>query len=720
MNGALPDLRAHAEKIARAILGSPNRRLSTRTQLRFGNNGSVAVEIAGEKRGQWFDHEAGVGGGLWELLTVKGHMTNGAAIAWLRSEIRIDIQRAAQTSREIVAVYDYRDEAGVVLFQVCRFEPKDFRQRRPDGMGAWTWGVRGVRRVPYRLPELIAAPVESIVFVVEGEKDADRLANLELVATCNAGGVGKWRAEFARFFVGRDVIILTDNDDAGRDHARAVATNLAPVSTRVRMLELPGVAPKGDVSDWLHAGGSRDELQRLVKLAPAFPPERSTDESPDTDDGLGYEAEIARLAGLPRIEYGRQRKTAAKRLGCPVSILDRAVNAERSTGNAARAQGRALDLPKPDPWPETVDGAALLDGIAEAIRLYVVLDPCEADAVALWVLGVHAFDAWVIFPRLFVTAPEKGCGKSTLLDVLSRLVPKPLGASSITPAALFRVIEAARPTLLLDEADAYARDNEQLRAVLDAGHRRDGAVIRTVGENHEPRQFSAWAPVALAAIGHLPGTVEDRSLIIRLRRRRPDEPILSFRIDRAGELEVLAAKAARWALDNAEKLAAADPVMSGLYNRRADNWRPLIAVADLAGGKWSDCARGAVAERSDEDEDSESARVLLLGDLRALFEREASGVLFTKEILAALCRDENRPWTEWNNGKPITGSQLAKLLRPFRVRPKSVRRGPETDKGYRRGWFDDVFARYLPASQSVTASQPSEAAAFSRHKLRQV
>src|SRR5439155_9748838 len=138
-----------------------------------------------------------------------------------------------------------------------------------------------------------------------------------------------------------------------------------------------------------------------------------------------------------------------------------------------------------------------------------------------------------------IGSPEKGCGKSTLLDVLSRLVPKPRGASGITAAALFRVIDAYCPTLLLDEADSYARDNEDLRGVLDAGHRRDGAVIRTVGEDHEPRQFSAWAPVALAAIGHLPGTIEDRSIKIGLRRRRPDEPIEPLRLDRTDALEKL-------------------------------------------------------------------------------------------------------------------------------------------------------------------------------------
>jgi putative DNA primase/helicase len=167
----------------------------------------------------------------------------------------------------MVATYDYRDERGDLVFQVCRFEPKDFRQRKPDGKGGWAWSVKGLRRLPYRLPELLAAPTDRTVFIVEGEKDADRLAGLGLVATCNPGGAGKWRSDYNAFFVGRDAVILPDNDDAGRGHAQAVAANLAPIAARVWILERPGLPPKCDVSDWLAAGGTREELERLAAEA---------------------------------------------------------------------------------------------------------------------------------------------------------------------------------------------------------------------------------------------------------------------------------------------------------------------------------------------------------------------------------------------------------------------------------------------------------------------
>jgi putative DNA primase/helicase len=466
-------------------------------------------------------------------------------------------------------------------------------------------------------------------------------------------------------------------------------------------------------------GSGMTELTPWSDLPPQpnepSPDGANTGTAPQQPDQLGVDsaAEIARLAALPALKYEREREAAAEKLRCRVSVLDRVV-AEEHGGNTADSGGRgqALALAEIEPCPEPVNGAQLLDDIATEIRRYVVLNMVAAYAVALWVVSDHAFDRFFIFPRLFITAPEKGCGKTTLLDVIERLVRRPLTASNITAAALFRTIEAARPTLLLDEADTYMRHNEDLRSVIDAGHQRNGAVIRTVGEDHEPRRFSVWAPVVIAAIGHLPGTIEDRSVKIPMRRRRPDERVESFRLDRASDLDQLARKAARWATDNADALGVADPAMpNSIYNRAADNWRPLLALADLAGGDWPGRARNAAIESSVDGEDAASTKVLLLGDIRNLFACKGANVLFTREILAALDADETRPWSEWKNGKPMTHHQLADQLKPFGIKPRTVRRGAETDKGYKFDWFEDAFARYLPA-QSVTPSQVKDSAAF--------
>ena len=167
---------------------------------------------------------------------------------------------------QIVATYDYCDETGNVLFQVVRYEPKDFRQRRPKSGGGWDWSVKGLRVVLYRLPQLLAEPTRPVI-VVEGEKDVDNLAKIGLVATCNAGGAGKWSAEHAEFLRGRPVIVLADNDDPGRSHAQQVSASLNGIAKWTLIVELPNLPPKGDVSDWLASGGTKDELSRVIKTA---------------------------------------------------------------------------------------------------------------------------------------------------------------------------------------------------------------------------------------------------------------------------------------------------------------------------------------------------------------------------------------------------------------------------------------------------------------------
>jgi putative DNA primase/helicase len=187
-----------------------------------------------------------------------------------------DLFEGTNGHRQIVNTYDYRDEDGNVLYQVVRFEPKDFRQRKPDGAGGYLWSLSGVHRVPYRLPELLAADPKDYVFIVEGEKDVDALRGLGLTATCNVGGAGKWRDQYSVFLEGRSIVILPDNDEPGASHAGQVQTSLsrwAP-SAMVRTLNLPGLPAKGDVSDWLRSGGT---AERLLELATAVLTEPETE-----------------------------------------------------------------------------------------------------------------------------------------------------------------------------------------------------------------------------------------------------------------------------------------------------------------------------------------------------------------------------------------------------------------------------------------------------------
>lgn len=211
-----------------------------------------------EAKGVWWCYACKSGGGALDLARGLG--------------IDVAAYHERRSRGHIVATYDYRDESGGLLYQVVRYTPKTFKQRRPNAAGGWKWKLGDVRRVLYRLPELLAAPGAS-VFVCEGEKDANALAALGLVATTNAGGAEKWRDEYADELRGRDVVILPDNDDVGRDHGAAVARSLDRKAASVRVVALPDLPLKGDVSDWIAAGGSRERLEQLVASVDECVPE---------------------------------------------------------------------------------------------------------------------------------------------------------------------------------------------------------------------------------------------------------------------------------------------------------------------------------------------------------------------------------------------------------------------------------------------------------------
>lgn len=274
------DFAAFMGGVAKLVWGEPNKALSTRDELRWGAHGSKSVDLA---KGTFFDHEANEGGGVLELLKREAGLDVGPAFDWLRNkgfEVP-ERQRTAEIvpAKRITATYDYVDEDGEVLFQVVRYHPKDFRQRRPDpsAQDGWSWSIKGVRLIPYRLPDVIEAiALEKLVCIVEGEKDAEALWRRGIPATCNAGGAGKWPEGFAEFFRGAHVLILPDNDEAGRKHRDIVGASLKPVAASVRVLELPLLPPKGDCSDWFDLGNTGESLIALADVvarpwAPAPP-----------------------------------------------------------------------------------------------------------------------------------------------------------------------------------------------------------------------------------------------------------------------------------------------------------------------------------------------------------------------------------------------------------------------------------------------------------------
>lgn len=422
-----------------------------------------------------------------------------------------------------------------------------------------------------------------------------------------------------------------------------------------------------------------------------------------SDEKNKIEARILRLASLNAIEKEREIKATAEEFGVPKAAIRRAIKDHEGEIDT-KGQGRPIEFQDIEPWPHAIDGVQLIDEACRAIRQYLVLPNGSLEVLALWAIHTHEFRCFNHTPRLAIISPEKGCGKTTTLDVLAELVARPLLSSNATVSAVFRTIEIAAPTLLIDEADTFLKENDELRGILNSGNKRGGQVVRTVGDDYEPRQFSTWGPAAIAMIGRLPETLEDRSVIVSLRRRKPTERVKQFRSERTDELRQVARKIARWTADNREALAASDPDMGTLSNRVADNWRPLFAIAQCAGGEWLATVR-SIAVAAQASKRDQSTGVMLLGDSRAIFEaRPHSDRIGSNDLAIELAAMEGRPWAEWRNGKAITPAALARLLSPFGILPGTRRNGTDTFKGYLFADFSEPFARYL-GDQTVTPSQ---------------
>jgi hypothetical protein len=496
------------EALARTVWGTVNEGMSARRrgELRFGAHGSKALRI---DTGMWFDHEANAGGGFGHLYKIahgrypepNGHDPAG------QHEFRVPKAMASDLGQP-VAWWDYHDAAGQTVGRVVRFQPsgrgKEYRQCKPSPNG-WRWKMDSITLPLCRFPALLRARHDATVFITEGEKQADALAGWGLIATTNAGGAGKFRSSHAKTLVGRSVAVLPDNDPPGRHHARRVVAELHAVGVEACVIELPGLPEKGDLIEWIEDGGTAEALADLVAVRQAItnPAEHETAEAdPMPDPEENFEAEILRLAALPIARYERLRGEASQRLKVRASFLDRMVCKARGTEDTQ--QGRALDLRLPEAWPHPVDGAKLLFDLAEYFARHAFLPAHASTALALWTVHTFAFELFEHTPRLHIRAIAKNSGKTTVLDLLQSVVCRPLQTAHATSSALFRAIEMAKPTLLIDEADTFIREAEEVRGIINAGHKRGQQLLRTVGDTFEPRAFGVFAPVAIAGIGTCP------------------------------------------------------------------------------------------------------------------------------------------------------------------------------------------------------------------------
>jgi putative DNA primase/helicase len=365
-----------------------------------------------------------------------------------------------------------------------------------------------------------------------------------------------------------------------------------------------------------------------------------------------------------------------------------------------------------EPWPEPVDGAEVLYSIEATLRRYVSMPDGSPELVALWVMFTWAIDASDIAPRLFLTSPMRRCGKTTVLDILTALVHRPEANVNVTAASLYTAIDQEHCTLILDEADQWVTKRGPVMGVLNSGHSRATAFVpRVIGGVRV--KYSTYAAIAIAALGRpLPATLEDRCIIVRMRRKRPDEVLERFSLRHSDELTELARKCQRWASDNMAALLAADPeIPEGLSDRAADNVRILLAIADLVRGGWPERARHSVVICCSESNESED-EAAIIRDICMVFKRHEAAKFRSADLVKELAGMGERRYRDW------TPNALARRLDPFEIRPQVLRFGPNnTPRGYERTQFDDAIERYAisfddaptpPARPTATSAAPTQ------------
>jgi len=537
----------------------------------------------------------------------------------------------------IVTIYSYKDEKGTLRYQQVRFEQKDFRFRRPAENGKWIWNLKGVVKILYRLPEILVAEE---VYVPEGEKDVETLRAWGLVATCNPGGAGKWKEEYSQVLKGKRVIVLQDDDEPGRKHAQAVAASVARYAAEVRII--PPFPKTKDVTEWVEHGGTKRKLQKMV-------------------------------ASTASIERGDSTMIAS-------------VESESLSADDWRAK------PLRGTWAVSLAENLFHD--------YLILPLGIPFVASLWAIGTYIFEDFDCFPYLTITSPTKRCGKTRFGEILELLCCRPLMSVNVSEAALFRSIDSEKPTVIIDEAESLrSKDSERSRfllPILQAGFRQGAFVPRCVGKGHEVEKFSVYCPKAILAIGTLPDTLTDRSIVVSMRRHLPSEYIARFRRRFASmQADGIVSAVDTWVEAHQEQIAKAylKQNLDFLRDREADIWEPLFAIASVAVPERMEELKRIAIRLSDQKakmDVDESQGLRLLADIRTTFSGTKRNAIPSVELVDRLRKDAANHW-----GEELTQTKLARLLRPFGISPQQVWVEERNFRGYRREDFKSAIERYL-------------------------
>jgi len=421
---------------------------------------------------------------------------------------------------------------------------------------------------------------------------------------------------------------------------------------------------------------------------------------------------IGSLAALSKLEYETQRNEQAKALNIRASVLDDLVKDKRA-GNGG--DQKKMPFKEVEAHDEAIDPDLLLTEIADTIKRYIVLDSDQANAAALWVALTWFIDVVEVAPLAIINAPEKACAKTLLLSLMGFMSYRSLYAANASSSAIFRSVELWKPTILIDEADTFFKDNFELHGLVNAGYLKDGIVLRSEvsGDTFEPKMFSVYSAKALAGISlekHLPDATMSRGIIFNLRRKLPHENVRRLRHAERGIFGAIAAKLARFSLDYSHRVRLSRPALpEELSDRDQDNWEGLLAIASCAGEQWLAKATRAALNLSGSNK-AVSVGNELLADIQDVFESKKLTRISTADLIAALCADDELSWNTYNRGKQLSPRQLASRLKDYDITSKQMRltKYENPQRGFEVEQFSDAFARYLAPTPNLPLQRYSD------------
>jgi len=618
--------------------------------------------------------------------------------------------------KRIVATYDYVDEEGNLLFQVVRYEPKNFKVRRKDKNGKWLYNLDGIEPILYRLPELIKS--DGMVFVTEGEKDADNLRSFGFTVTTAPFGAKKWREEFNKFFIGREVIILPDYDTPGIEHAITIAKSLDGKARSVRIVDPRSLnlGEKEDITNWIEKGGTREELLSIISQESSFL--NWQEKQKELQKGKVHE-----LLRKGDEHYDQEIVTAQDyRDGIlsygaiwnetKVLIKSNKVLEERdevkfiSSNLDSKTVRRFLE-------GEGVNGSDLVKRLGNLIRDHIFFkDQRVPILIAFWLLGTYFFEIFNFYGYLWIVSPTIRCGKSLLLDLLSQLAFNSTGRL-VNPsvASIFRLIAHNKATIVLDEVERLRNEDKEefsaLMAVLNGGFQKNSIVTRiekTKG-GFTPINFPVYSPKVLAGINRVSDTIEDRSFKIEMTRKTKSERIQRLHLAKEGkEFQRLRSDMFLWALLYASEVAEVyeglDEIeaISSLNDREKDVWEPLLSIAlvvdETSISNFFDTLVSLaldMSKRNSEKNIMEEAIPNFISLVDEMFPTDKKQYFISSnDLYQQVQNDENLSF--------ITSKKsLANFIQKLGLFPSRMRIGSSIMRGYlfERDWVEDLRKRYV-------------------------